>query len=227
MSRFLPTFFRVAFGTLAVLATIAAVFIAVVLLVDPRLPPNAHWEPAHGEFLGQPASIALKPAEGGVGEPVLELAAFGGGVAATVDTPAGAIEQIKDFGLPILLIRALFFAALFELLRRLFRNVGRGESFTSQSVRLVQIIGGSLMVFAFLSAIGKSWFAYEMYDYLADHTQVAVSGTPVQLPPAVQPRWFGHSPIFNSVFLTGLLVLALAEVFRQGLALQRDNDLTV
>jgi hypothetical protein len=29
------------------------------------------------------------------------------------------------------------------------------------------------------------------------------------------------------VFFCGLLVLALAEVFRQGLALQRDSDLTV
>jgi hypothetical protein len=80
-----------------------------------------------------------------------------------VDRPAGVIERLKTFGLPVLLIHALFLAALFELLRRLFRNVGRGESFTPQSVRLVQIIGVSLMVFAFVAAIGKSWFGYEMY----------------------------------------------------------------
>jgi hypothetical protein len=50
----------------------------------------------------------------------------------------------------------------------------------------------------------------------------------VQLPPAVAPPWLGaRFPLCDAAFLTGLLVLALAEVFRQGLALQRDSDLTV
>jgi hypothetical protein len=132
------------------------------------------------------------------------------------------------YGLPVLLVYALFCTALFELLRRLFRNVGRGESFTAQSVRLVQIVGGSLIVYALVSAIGESWFAYAMYGYLAEHTQIAISGTPVLLPPAEPPPWLGYeSPLGSTEFFAGLLVLALAEVFRQGLALQRDNDLTV
>jgi len=67
-----------------------------------------------------------------------------------------------------------------------------------------------------------------MYAALSDSTRVAVSGTPVQLPPPSAPHWLGiRFPLRDSAFLTGLLVLALAEVFRQGLALQRDNDLTV
>ena len=228
MNLFLPRLFHVSFAVLAVLASIAAAFIVVVMMVDPELPPDTRLGPSRGEFLGQPASIALQPATGGPGDSVLELRAFDGNVAATVDRPAGVIERLKTFGLPVLLIHALFLAALFELLRRLFRNVGRGESFTPQSVRLVQIIGVSLMVFAFVSAIGKSWFGYEMYAVLADNTRVAVSGTPVQLPPAVAPPWLGaRFPLWDAAFLTGLLVLALAEVFRQGLALQRDSDLTV
>jgi hypothetical protein len=97
-----------------------------------------------------------------------------------------------------------------------------------QSVRLVQIVGGALIAFAFVTAIGESWFAYAMYGYLVEHTQIAVSGTPVQLPSAEPPRWLGYeSPLRSAEFLAGLLVLALAEVFRQGLALQRENDLTV
>jgi hypothetical protein len=95
-------------------------------------------------------------------------------------------------------------------------------------VRLVQIVGGSLIVFSLVSAIAESWFAYAMYGYLAEHTQIAISGTFVQLPPAQRPPWLGfESPFTSAEFLAGLLVLALAEVFRQGLALQRDNDLTV
>ena len=228
MNLFLPRLFHISFAVLAVLASIAATFIVVVMLVDPELQPDARLGPSHGEFLGQPTSIALQPVAEGQGESVLELTAFNGNVTATVDKPAGVIERLKNFGLPVLLIHALFLAALFELLRRLFRNVGRGESFTPQSVRLVQIIGISLMVFAFIAAIGKSWFAYGMYAALADSTRVAVSGTPVLLPPAAAPHWLGvRLPLLDSAFLTGLLVLALAEVFRQGLALQRDSDLTV
>jgi hypothetical protein len=228
MSRFLPRLFRIAFAVLALLAAIAAVFIVVVMLIDPELPPDARFGPRNGELLGQPASVALQPAADGEGESALVLRALDGNVAATVQQPAGAIELFKAYGLPVLLVYALFFAALFELLRRLFRNVGSGHSFTPQSVRLVQIVGGSLIAFSLVSAIAEGWFAYAMWGYLVDHAQIAVSGTPVQLPPAHRPPWLGHGfPLHRPAFFAGLLVLALAEVFRQGLALQRDSDLTV
>ncbi|MEX0897581.1 MAG: DUF2975 domain-containing protein [Steroidobacteraceae bacterium] len=202
--------------------------ITAAMLIDPELPRDARFGPRDGEFLGQPASFALQPDTSGQGEPALYLRAFNGNVTMTVDQPAGAVEVFKSYGLPVLLIYAVFFAALFELLRRLFRNVGHGDSFTPPSVRLVQIVGGSLIVFSLVSAIGESWFAYAMYGHLVEHTQIAISGTPVQLPPADRPPWLGYeSPFGSPEFFAGLLVLALAEVFRQGLALQRDNDLTV
>ncbi len=130
-------------------------------------------------------------------------------------------------GLPLMLIYALFFTALFELLRRLFRNVRRGDSSTPQSLRLVQSIGGSLIVFWLVSGLAENWFVYAAYDFFSQHTQIAVSGAPVRLPPAGDHRWFGGIRVFDWVFLSGLLVLALAEVFRQGLALKREHDLTV
>jgi hypothetical protein len=228
MNRFLPKLFRYVFTVLAILAALAAVGLIAAILIDPELPPSARFGPSHGEFLGQPASVALQPVSEVQSESALHLRAFGGNVAMVVNQPAGAIELFKAYGLPVLLLYALFCTALFELLRRLFRNVGRGGSFTMQSVRLVQIVGGALIAFAFVTAIGESWFAYAMYGYLVEHTQIAVSGTPVQLPSAEPPRWLGYeSPLRSAEFLAGLLVLALAEVFRQGLALQRENDLTV
>ena len=120
-----------------------------------------------------------------------------------------------------------FLPRYFELLRRLFRNVGRGDSFTPQSVRLVQIVGGALIVFSLISAVGESWFAHAMYAYLTEHTQIAISGTSVHLPPPENTQLIARLPFGSPVFLSGLLVLALAEVFRQGLALQRESDLTV
>ena len=228
MNRLLPKLFRVAFAALAVLAAFFAVCVVAAMLVDPELPSDARFGPVKGVFLGQSASFAVYPASDAHGESALELRAFDGNVALTVNRAAGAVRLFNSYGLPVLLVYAVFFATLFELLRRLFRNVGRGESFSPQSVRLVQIVGGSLIVFAFVTAIAESWLVYAMYGYLEAHTQLAISGTPVQLPPADRPPWLGYeSPFGSAEFLAGLLVLALAEVFRQGLALQRDNELTI
>ena len=227
MSRFLPKLFRWIFTVLAVLTALAACAILVVILVNPALPPDARFGPFKAEFLGQPATIALQPDADGQGDPVLSARAFNGNVSMTVNKPSGAIELLKRYGLPLLLIHAVFFSALFELLRRLFSNVGRGESFTPQSVRLVQIVGGSLIVFSLVAAVGESWFGHAMYGYLVDHTQLIISGTPVHLPPGDDSPVLGRVPFRSAAFLSGLLVLALAEVFRQGLALQRDNELTV
>jgi len=227
MSHFLPKLFRWVFTGLAVLTALAAVVLIAVILVDPTLPPDARFGPVHGQLMGQPATLALQPHASGRGEPALSARAFNGNVTMTVDKPAGAIELLKRYGLPLLLIYAVFFAALFELLRRLFRNVGRGESFTPQSVRLVQVVGGALIIFSLISAVGESWFAHAMYAYLTEHTQFAISGTSVRLPPAENTQLVARLPFGSPVFLSGLLVLALAEVFRQGLALQRESDLTV
>ncbi len=184
MNLLLPKLFRWIFTVFAVIAALAAVVIIVVMAIDPTLPPDASFGPVRGDVLGQPAAIALQPDRIGPGQPAFTVTAFHGNVAMTVDKPAGVVELLKFYGLPLLFMCAVFFTALFELLRRLFRNVERGKSFTPQSMRLVQIIGASLLVFSLLSAVGKSWFAPAMYAYLAEHTEIAISGAPVRLPPA-------------------------------------------
>jgi hypothetical protein len=224
---FLPKLFRWVFTILVGLSALAAAVIVVVMIADPTLPPNAHFGPEKGEVFGQPAEFALYPATEGRTEPAFRAKAFNGTLTVAIDRAGGLIEMLKRYGLPILLIKALFLVVLFELLRRLFRNVGRGDSFTPQSVHLVQGIGFSLIVFWLLASIAEGWFAYAAWDYISQHTQIAVSGAPIKLPPASEHSWFGNIRIFDWVFFSGLLVLALAEVFRQGLALKRDADLTV
>jgi len=198
-----------------------------VIIADPSLPLDAHFGPNKGEVFGQTAEFALYPAAGAGGEPVFSAKAFDGNLTLKVEKTSGLVALLKQYGLPLLLIHALFFAALFELLRRLFRNVGRGDSFTPQSVRLVQSIGVALIVFWLVSGLAESWFVHAAWNYLSQHTEIAVSGAPVRLPTATDHRWFGQIAVFDWVLFSGLLVLALAEVFRQGLALKRDADLTV
>ena len=84
-----------------------------------------------------------------------------------------------------------------------------------------------MMVFSLIAAVGDNWFGHAMYAYLTEHTQIAISGPSVRLPPAENTQLIARLPFGSPVFLSGLLVLALAEVFRQGLALQRESDLTV
>lgn len=220
---FLPKLFRWVFTVLMVLSALCAVVIVIVILIDPKLPPGTHFGPLHGDVGGQPASFVL---ESKGADSDFTATFFRGTINLFVKEAGGLVEVVKHRGLPVVLINMIFFAALFELLRRLFRNVGRGESFTRQTVQLVQFVGGALIVFSIVSAFAESWFAHSVYLYLVDHATVTVSGAPVQLPQAKHMGW-PHSDGGSPIFFSGLLVLALSEVFRQGLALKGEHDLTV
>jgi len=228
-SAVLSKMFRWLFTGLEVLAGLSAIGIIICFLINPSLPSSFHFGPIHTQLLGQAAEFSLQAAPDSQSAPVFRATAFDGNIATTVNEVPGIVTLLKRYGLPLLLTYALFLVALFDLLRRLFHNVGRGESFTLQSIHLVQIVGASLIVFAFVSRIAESWFAHSMYVYLLQHTEITVSGAPVHLPPP--PASFVPSgqwwPFGEATFWCGLLVLALAEVFRQGLALRQENELTI
>ncbi len=200
----------------AIACVAVAVAIVVVMLVDPSLPPGAHFGPIHEQFAGQPSTITLSNS-------TLTITALRGNLVLRVARSDGVIEVLKQHGLPLLLLKVLFFALVFDLLRRLFRNVGRDESFTRQSIRLVQLIGISLVGYSFAATFLEGQFLHALLLQLAQQATVTISGTPLHLPP---PE--GYSFAFGGqVFFFGLLVLALSEVFRQGLVLKRDSDLTI
>lgn len=222
----LPKVFRWIFTILVVIAVLGAVCVCVAMLVSPKLPAGTHFGPLVVDFAGQPGTVALRARDG---DSDLIVTALRGGITLFVAKAGGLIDLLKLYGLPLVLINLIFFAVLFELLRRLFRNVGRGESFTRQSVFLVQIVGASLIVFSVVSAIVERWFAHVMLNYMAQNAVVTISGTALHLPAPHGVAMFSlHGfPFGSPVFLSGLLVLALSEVFRQGLVLKNENDLTV
>ena len=187
-ASFLPKLFRWLFTILVVCTAVAVVAVIGLMIADPSLPPDARFGPVKTEFLGHPAEITVQAPAAERSEPVLNVRAVNGAVTITVDKPAGMIALLKRYGLPLMLIYAVFFTALFELLRRLFRNVGRGDSFTPQSVRLVQVIGGSLIVFSLVAGLGEMWLAHAAYDYFAQHTLIAVSGN-TAAPAARRTSW--------------------------------------
>lgn len=226
VSGILPRIFRWVFLVLAILFAVSAVIIAIVMLVDPHVPPGVHLGPAPLDLGGQRGTIVLNSA--GTDSNLLATL-FGGNVSLAVEKTGGLVELIKRYGLPVMLLDVIFLAVLFELLRRLFRNVGRGESFTRDTIRLVQSVGGLLVLFSFVLSFAESLFFYHLFAYLADHAIITISGASVHFPTphyAMFRRDDGF-PFGSPLFFSGLLVLALSEVFRQGLALKDENALTI
>ena len=221
-TAWLPKVLRWMFTFFVIVTSLGALAVCVVMVVDPTLPAGAHFGPMKTDFLGQPGSVAFK-------DSAFALTAFRGVLAVSIRNAGGLIEMLKHFGLPLILLRIVFFIVVFELLRRLFRNVGRGQSFTQPTLRLVQILGASLIVYSVVSAIAEALFVHAMYSYLVQNAQIAVSGSPVHLPVSHNVRiTLGNDfPFGTPIFFSGLLVLALSEVFRQGLVLKNENDLTV
>lgn len=222
----LPRIFQWVFLVLAVLAALAAFLASIVLLINPHVPVTAHFGPVPMNFAGQPGFVALHPAGGDL---EFTISAFRGTVTLVVNQARGFIDVVKHYIVPLWLIEMLFVAALFELLRRLFRNVGHGDSFTLNTVRLVQILGALLIVFAYVLSFLQGLATHGIFTYFAQHALVMSSGVEVHLP---SPRYVmlprgGFFPITNPLFFSGLLVLALSEVFRQGLALKKENELTI
>ena len=224
-TSWLPKFLRWMFTVFVVFTSLGAVAVIVVMLIDPTLPPGTHFGPMKIDFFGQPGSIVFR-------DSAFALIALRGGLAISIQNAGGLIEILKHYGLPLLLLQIVFFIVVFELLRRLFRNVGRGESFTQPTLRLVQILGVSLIAYSLVSAIAEAWFIHAMYSYLVQNAQITISGSPLVLPQPHDMRNVRISvgnefPFGTPIFFSGLLVMALSEVFRQGLMLKRENDLTV
>jgi hypothetical protein len=222
----LPRIFHWVFLVLVLIFVVAAWVVAAVMIVNPHMPHGAHLGPAQFTLAGQPGTVALLSAGN---ESNFLATAFGGNISVAVEKAGGLVELFKHYGLPLIFTKMIFLAALFELLRRLFRNVGRGESFTRGTIRLVQGVGGLLILFSFFLAFAEGLFFYHVFTYLAQHAVITISGTPVHFPaPHRQmfPKEDGF-PFGSPLFFSGLLVLALSEVFRQGLALKDENALTI
>jgi hypothetical protein len=121
-----------------------------------------------------------------------------------------------------MLVAYAFLLLVIHLLWRLCRNAERGDVFSEGNVRLVRALGGLLIVFSVLTFLSNLWAAYQIGNYVEDH--VSIEGIKA-ITLWARPEDFIGPAVGR--FVTGLLVLAMAEVFRQGLTLKQDTDLTI
>jgi hypothetical protein len=212
----LPILCKKIFAFLTVLSLVSAGIAAVSIVVMPIANSAVHF------WIGAtvpPGELRLRDNSGSPSILITGLQAMVSG-----RSDAGLVSLARYYFMPLGMLYALFTALLFDLLRRLFRNVELGSSFTPQTVRLVRYIGISLLIFALVSAAAEAYASQALLDYLCQHVSS----------PAL--RW-GGARNWNDIwtaassvrltFLGGLLVLALSEVFRQGLKLKNDCDLTI
>jgi hypothetical protein len=218
MDSGLPVLCKRIFAVLAVLSLVSAVLLAASIAVWPVSGTSRHFFAAIGVAV-PPGELLLRDSSG---SPSIVITGLKAVVSGTSD--AGLVRLARFYFLPAGVFYALFAAVQFDLLRRLFRNVEQGASFTPQTIRLVRYVGFSLVIAAAISAVAEAYASQVLLDYLCQHVSTpALRWGGTRGWNAIWTAASGVSPIF----LCGLLVLALSEVFRQGLELRNDCDLTV
>lgn len=227
-----PVLPRILKVTFAVLETVTVLVIAILMVLvwfPPASAAKAAYDLGDVQFVPSagPAILVQKAGE------ELEIKNLHGTVSISPSqSPNGLDASIKWATVPLILVNGGFFLVLCELLRRLFRNVERRESFSSVNIRLVRRVGLAILLFTLLSAVAESYFGYSVLRYLGPSG--ALMGQEVLLTPAsaenaaikMSSAQVQFSLNFSSL-LAGLVVIALSEVFRQGRQLQEENQLTI
>lgn len=211
----------------AVLALVMSLVIAPYLVSTPGMqwsspiyklkfdlqPPPAPV-PYHGSSAG---TVLLQDLQGNV---IVQQSANPG-------TLLGFI-RLREASDCLLLILA---CAIFSQLRQLFDNVKLGEAFSLKSVQLIRMIGWCCLGYAAAASAAGSvldWLiSRDLRQHLTfDHIRTGFASADTA---GGMNFYFGqqHLKLDFTTLWIALLAFVLAEVFRQGVLLKQDHDLTV
>jgi len=220
-----PRNLRVLFGFSRKLVLIVAVLRFVLIVVYPLL----HlYEPTFSRglpfvdvgFDKVPGGATIKAND--IGAADIQLSGLRGSLFVTQYGASDSLDALTrwDFFLCTAVDFAFVFL-LFDLLWQLCGNVERGEIFSERNIWAIRKIGWVILGFQAVGFAAGLWYARMVGDFVQQH--VVLEGVKLHTTPW---RTDGNA-LSPSLILTGLLVLLLAEVFRQGLALKKENELTV
>ncbi len=136
---------------------------------------------------------------------------------------------------PAAVFTVLFFGFMIvfqcEMLRRLFKNLGKGIVFTQANVRNIHKLGIAMIVFTIGFNLCVDIIQYQVNDYVEDHIEVEGIAFERFDPENQMSIGFEINDIGLHLdiqgVLAGLIVLSLGEVFRRGLQLKEENELTI
>lgn len=232
----LPGRLRQLFGFLRIMTLVLAVFWAVALVLNFWIRDRT----GHGAgLLSTVGEIALPAAPGAVGlgsntaaPGALHLLALHGSLQVDLASNDRALVSAVLWSLvPSMLAMIAYAYLLFTALRDVCANLARGDVFNEENLRLVRRIGLLLIAYGVLGALLESWASVVLSGYFGPHVTLTGLGSALSFPGGgASLDFFRFAPGLMSSFgrlLVGVLVLVVAEAFRQGLLLKAENDLTV
>jgi hypothetical protein len=131
------------------------------------------------------------------------------------DDAAKALAFLEWPFVSTLLFTSAVTVTLLELFRRMLRSVEEREVFTDANIRNLYKIGILLIFSGIVRLLLAGWLVSRMVAFVTQH--FATQGM------ALESSSGGNL----SAVLPGLMIIALAEVFRHGLALKEDSQLTI
>jgi hypothetical protein len=231
ISTNLPRALRIFFNVSRAMVAIAAVMVALVtclgLVLRAKTSSNLLLLPGLGELVLAPdlKTLGLGVTLDGASTPDLVVQGIRGEVTMNLLTRDPGFRTVAlTTIIPAFLIGLTLVWLILGRLRDLCANVERGEIFSEKNLLLVRGLGVLLVISSLSEGAVQVWGRFMLGDYLRTHASL----TGVASLPRLSYTWPVNYPgDFTQGLVTGLLVLALSEAFRQGLALKAENDLTV
>jgi len=218
----LPRILRVLFDILQAVTFLGGLFQIVLYLVYPQFHITVlRSEPIAYVHLSNPGLVHARSSTGDAAE--VELTSLNGSL--VVKNAGESAELSSLLRWRFLLCGApgvIFPIFLFGLLSQLCSKVEQGEIFSVRNTTLVRNLGITILGYQAISIGGSIGYAYMVSRFV--HRYVVVEGIQLNV------GWYGNHGWFSpsaSLIVTGCLVLLLAKVFRQGLELKSENELTV
>lgn len=218
-----PRNLRVLFNICRKIILIAAVLRLITAMVYPLM--NVHMPIPKmlplAEVSLSPGKDSLRVKAVGMDADAVELTYLHGTLQYKQDCASSALDTLVRWRFFLCdAMDYIFLILVFDLLWQLCGNVERGEVFSDRNIRLVRYLGLAILGFQAISFVAGGWYAVIVAKFMQQH--VVAEG--VQMFSSWPIRLLS---INQGMVLTGILVLLLAEVFRQGLALKKENELTV
>jgi hypothetical protein len=224
---------RSLFGFIRGLMIFWLIVLPVYFIADPH--SSSRWTSGLGEMEFKPDSVTLRTDSSPKAKVVegIKLRELSGALL-VADKEDGA-KLMQATRVPVFvarMARSLILFAIAHLLWRLCQAVERGDVFSPGNYRLVRWLGTALVARPIIGLIAETWQHACVAHYVEDHVwfegvRPIVSASDLGWWEQVVENTVHYGNFDFSLFVTGLLVLALAEVFRRGLALKQENDLTV